>query len=155
APLVAQLKHPDRLRRHWAVLGLGRIGGPDAAKALAQLLVEEEKRKDRLVPKAAAQLLQEIGPLTSEAKQLVARVEVDDKELVPEYRPRNPRCEADFPVNTEVAIKENKPVTYCSIGETRAALDWASLLVFRYGGCTGLYSNECFGFDAGTGTWFP
>src|SRR5262249_42795533 len=43
APLVAQLKHPDRLRRHWAVLGLGRIGGPDAAKALAQLLVEEEK----------------------------------------------------------------------------------------------------------------
>jgi hypothetical protein len=155
APLCKQLQHPDRLRRHWAVLGLGRIGGPDAAKALVALLVEEEKRKDRLVRKAAAQLLQEIGPLTSEAKQLVARIEADDKELVPEYRPRNARFGADFPVNTEVAIKEHKPVTYCSIGETRAALDWANRLVFRYGGCTGLYSNECFGFDVGTGTWFP
>src|SRR5262249_6725929 len=37
-PLIDQLKHPDRLRRHWAVLGLGRIGGPDAAKALAEML---------------------------------------------------------------------------------------------------------------------
>lgn len=23
------------------------------------------------------------------------------------------------------------------------------------GGCTGCYSNECFAFDPGTGTWFP
>ncbi|OAI46379.1 hypothetical protein AYO44_02110 [Planctomycetaceae bacterium SCGC AG-212-F19] len=155
APLIKQLQHPDRLRRHWAVLALGRIGGPDAAKALAELLVVEEKRQDRLVCKAAAQILQEIGPLTPATKQLLARVEADDKELVPEYRPRNPRFGADFPVNTEVAIKEHKPVTYCSIGETRAALDWANRLVFRYGGCSGLYSNECFGFDVGTGTWFP
>jgi len=29
-PLIAQLKHEDRLRRHWAVLGLAKIGGPDA-----------------------------------------------------------------------------------------------------------------------------
>lgn len=155
APLVAQLQHPDRLRRHWAVLGLGRIGGPDAARALTGLLVEEEKRKDRLVRRAAAQVLQEIGPLSSQAKQLVARVEADDKELVPEYRPRNARFGADFPVNAEVAVKEHKPATYSSIGETRAALDWANQLVFRYGGCSPCYSNECFGFDVGTGTWFP
>lgn len=155
APLVQQLKHPDRLRRHWAVLGLGRIGGPEAQKALTDLLVEEEKRQDRLVRRAAAQLLKEIAPPTPEAQQLLARAEADDKALVPEYRPRNPRFDDTFPVNTEVTIKEFKPVSYCSVGETRAALDWANRLVFRYGGCSGLYSNECFGFDVGTGTWFP
>jgi len=34
-------------------------------------------------------------------------------------------------------------------------VDWANRLVFRYGGCTPCYSNECFGFDVGTATWFP
>jgi hypothetical protein len=154
-PLIDQLKHPDRLRRHWAVLGLGRIGGPDAARALTELLAEEEKRQDRLVRKAAAQLLLEIGPPTPEALKLIARVEADDRSLVPEYRPRNSRFDDKFPVNTEVTIKEHKPITYCSIGETRAALDWANRLVIRYGGCSPCYSNECFAFDVGTATWFP
>ena len=52
-------------------------------------------------------------------------------------------------------LKDHKPATYCSIGETRAALDWANRLMLRYGGCTGAYSNECFAFDVGTATWFP
>jgi hypothetical protein len=154
-PLIAQLKHSDRLRRHWAVLALGRIGGPDAAKALTELLVEEEKRKDRMVRKAAAELLKEIAPLSPEQAALVARVETDDNNLVPEYRPRNPKLGDDFPVNTEVHIKEHQPVSYSSIGETRAAMDWANRLMLRYGGCSPCYSNECFAFDAGTGTWFP
>jgi hypothetical protein len=154
-PLIAQLKHPDRLRRHWAVLGLGRIGGPEAAKALTDLLAAEEKPKDRLVRKAAARMLQEIAPPGPEAQKLIAAVEADDKVLVPEYRPRSPKLGADFPANTEVAIKEHRPATYSSIGETRAALDWANRLVFRYGGCSPCYSNECFGFDVGTATWFP
>jgi len=154
-PLIVQLKHENRLRRHWAVLGLGKIGGPDASAALVELLREEEKRKDRLVRKAAAELLKEIGPLSEEAKKLIAAFEEDDRNLVPEYRPRNARFDDSFPENTEVAIKEHKPVTYCSIGETRAAMDWANRLIFRYGGCTPCYSNEFFAFDVGTATWFP
>jgi hypothetical protein len=117
-PLCAQLKNPDRLRRHWAVLALGRIGGPEAARALTELLVEEETRKDRLVRKAAAELLKEIGPLNEQGKKLVKQVEVEDALLV-------------------------------------AAMDWANRLMIRYGGCSPCYSNECFAFDVGTGTWFP
>ena len=154
-PLIAQLKHPDRLRRHWAVLGLGRIGGPEAAAALAQLLAEEAKNPDRLVRSAAARLLPEIAPPSAEIARRIAEVEALDRTLVPEYRPRNARFRETFPINTEVAIPEHKPVSYCSVGETRAALDWANRLVFRYGGCTPCYSNECFGFDVGSGTWFP
>jgi hypothetical protein len=153
--LITQLKHPDRLRRHWAVLGLGRIGGPDAAQALTELLVVEEKRQDRLVRKAAVQLLREMGPLGTEAQRLAARADADDAALVPEYRPRNPKFDARFPVNTEIVVKEHRPITYSSIGETRAALDWANRLLVRYGGCTPCYSNECFAFDIGTATWFP
>jgi HEAT repeat protein len=155
APLIAQLKHEDRLRRHWAVLGLSRIGGPDAAAALTELLAVEEKRRDRLVRRAAAEVLREIGPLSAEARRLIDRFEEEDRNLVPEYRPRNPRLGEDFPLNTEVAIKEFKAGTYCSVGETRAALDWGNRLLFRYGGCTPCYSNEFFAFDVGTGTWFP
>jgi HEAT repeat protein len=154
--LAGQLKNSDRLRRHWAVLALGKIGGPDAAKALTELLVDaEQTRKDRLVRKAAAALLREIGPLSEPAEKLVAAVEADDRALVPEYRPRNLKFGDDFPVNTEVTIKEHNAKTYSSIGETRAAMDWANRLMFRYGGCSGCYSNECFAFDVGTGTWFP
>jgi HEAT repeat protein len=155
APLITQLKDKDRLRRHWAVLGLMKIGGPDAARALLELLREEETRKDRLVRIAAARALQEIGGLTPEARRLITRAEADDRSLAPEYRPRNPRFVASFPVNTEVTIAEHKPATYCSIGETRAAMDWANRLLFRYGGCTPCYSNEMFAFDVGTATWFP
>lgn len=155
APLIAQLEHQDRLRRHWAVLGLSKIGGPDAVNALIELLRVEEKRQDRLVRIAAATALREIGTSDAVAMNLIARAVDDDKRLVPEYRPRNPRFDTSFPVNTEVTIKEHKPVTYCSIGETRAAMDWANRLLFRYGGCTGCYSNEMFAFDVGTSTWFP
>ena len=155
APLIAQLKHEDRLRRHWAVLGLAKIGGPDAVKALVDLLRLEEKRQDRLVRIAAATALREIGATGDEERMLIERAFDDDKRLVPEYRPRNPRFDASFPVNTEVTIKEHKPSTYCSIGETRAAMDWANRLLFRYGGCTPCYSNEMFAFDIGTSTWFP
>lgn len=154
-PLIGQLRHDDRLRRHWAVLGLMQIGGPDAAQALVDLLRVEEKRQDRLVRIAAATALREFGVRDPEALQLIDRAFADDKRLVPEYRPRNPRFDASFPVNTEVTIKEHKPTTYCSIGETRAAMDWANRLMFRYGGCTGAYSNEMFAFDVGTSTWFP
>jgi hypothetical protein len=154
-PLIAQLKHEDRLRRHWAVLGLSRLGGPDAARALTELLAVEEKRQDRMVRRAAAETLREIGPLSDEARKLIARFEEEDRDLVPEYRPRNPKFARDFPVNTEVAVKEHRAATYCSVGETRAAMDWANRLLFRYGGCTPCYSNEFFAFDVGAGTWFP
>jgi hypothetical protein len=149
------LSHKDRLRRHWAVLGLGRIGGPDAARALTDLLAKEDQRKDRLIAFAAATFLNEIGSLSQEAKRLITRFEEEDRQLVPVYQPRNPRFDDKFPVNTEVLIKEHRPVTYSSIGETRAAMDWANRLLFRYGGCTGASSNEFFAFDVGTGTWFP
>lgn len=154
-PLIAQLKNENRLRRHWAVIGLGKIGGADAIAALTDLLREDEKRMDRLVRKAAAELLKEMGPLSDDAKKLIASFEEGDRNLVPEYRPRNAKFGDAFPENTEVAIKEHKPVTYCSIGETRAAMDWANRLMFRYGGCTPCYSNEFFAFDVGTATWFP
>jgi hypothetical protein len=152
APLIKQLKHEDRLRRHWAVLGLGRIGGPEAARAFEDLLAVEQ---DRLVRKAAAELLKEIGPLTPKSRDLIARFEDEDRKLVPEYRPRNKRFDESFPVNTEVSIREHEPKTYSSIGETRVVMDWANRLMIRYGGCTGCYSNECFAFDVGTATWFP
>lgn len=155
APLIAQLRHEDRLRRHWAVLGLGRIGGPEAVAALTEVLRTERDRKDRLVRRAAAVLLAEIAPLSDEAKQLIAQYEEEDRKLVAVYQPRNKRFDESFPLNTEVAIKENRPVSYSSIGETRVVMDWANRLMVRYGGCTGCYSNECFAFDVGTSTWFP
>jgi hypothetical protein len=154
-PLLGRLEHPDRLRRHWAVLGLGRIGGPEARAALTEVLRREEKRKDRLVRKAAAELLKEMGPLSEEAKALIGAFEEADLKVVPVHAPRNPTFGEAFPVNTEVLIKEHRPLTFCSIGETRAAMDWANRLVFRYGGCTPCYSNEMFAFDVGSATWFP
>jgi len=149
-PLIANLKHPDRLRRHWAVLGLGRIGGPDAAKALRERLVAERTRKDRLVRRAAAEMLKEIGPLSVEAKQLIDEFEREDAQLVPAYRPRNPRFDERFPVNKEVFFKDHAPRTDGSTGETRVVMDWANRLMLRYGG-----ANECVAFDVGTATWFP
>jgi len=149
-PLIANLKHPDRLRRHWAVLGLGRIGGPDAAKALRERLVAERTRKDRLVRRAAAEMLKEIGPLSVEAKQLIDEFEREDAQLVPAYRPRNPRFDEHFPVNKEVFFKDHAPRTDGSTGETRVVMDWANRLMLRYGG-----ANECVAFDVGTATWFP
>lgn len=166
-PLVRQLQHADRLRRHWAVLGLGRIGGPEAAKALIGLLEQERQRKDRLVRKAAAEMLKEIGvsdpagspaplaPLAARAKELIAEFEREDAAAAPEYRPRNARFGRDFPVNAEVELRELRAATYCSIGETRVVMDWADRLMIRYGGCTPCYSNECFALDVGSGTWFP
>ena len=154
-PLIVNLRHADRLRRHWAVLGLGRIGGPDAAKALRELLATERARKDRLVRKAAVETLKEIGPLSTEAAQLIAEFEQEDAHLVPEYRPRSQRFDETFPLNQEVYFKDHSPKTYCSIGETRVVMDWANRLLLRYGGCTPCYSNECFAFDVGSATWFP
>jgi HEAT repeat protein len=155
APLIALLRHDDRLRRHWAVLGLGRIGGPDAVRALEGVLKEEERRKDRLVRKAAAELLKEIGKLAPETRKLIEAFEEEDRVLVPEYRPRNKRFDENFPVNVQVALPEFTPKTYASYGETRVVMDWANRLMIRYGGCTGIYNNEAFAFDAGSATWFP
>jgi hypothetical protein len=116
---------------------LGRIGGPDALRALQDLLEEEATRKDRLVRNAAAEILKEIHLITPRGRELIDRFEEEDKKLVPEYRPRNKRFDETFPLNTEVSIKEHEPRTYSSIGETRVVMEWANRLMIRYGGCTG------------------
>jgi len=142
--------------RAWPELARLAVGGdPEAATALAALLAQERTRKDRLVRKAAAETLKQIGPLSEGARSLAAEFEAEDKDFAPEYRPRNKRFDETFPENAEVRIKEFAPATYASIGETRVVVDWANRLMIRYGGCSGCYSNECFALDVGSGTWFP
>jgi len=153
-PLAAQLKHADRLHRHWAVLGLGRIGGPMTALALTQVLRDEAKRKDRLVRKAAAEILKEMGQLSLEATELIEAFEKEDAAFLPEYRPRNSLFDEGFAVNREVSVPSLRPRSYSSFAGTSVVMDWANRLLIRYGGDERV-NNECFGLDVGTGTWFP
>ncbi|MHC4916160.1 MAG: HEAT repeat domain-containing protein, partial [Planctomycetota bacterium] len=143
--LLAATADRDRLRRHAAVLYLGRIGGPEAVKRLIEVL---EKDKDRMVRAAAADALEQIGAAPGLAAAKAFRKA--DAELPPlVYRPRNPRLGAQFPVNEWVDLKI-KIIAHANYGEMGWNYDAANKLFFRYGGCSG-YTNELTAFDLGTG----
>lgn len=142
--LLAAADSPALLRRHAAVLFLGRIGGPKAAAKLKEVL---EKDNARLVRAAAADGLDQIG--TTDARTAVAAFRKADAGLPPlVYQPRNPRFGPDFPVNEWVNLKI--PVLAQGWGEIGWNHDAANHLFFRQGGCTGPYNNEVTLFDLGS-----
>lgn len=151
-PLVKALAHADRLLRNRAALGLGRLGGPEAANALASLLKTE---KDYLVRRAACQMLKEIGTGEKAHADLVAQVEKELTDFVPSYNPINPRFGPDFPTGKWVNIAKVDALNGGTTGETRWGVDAFSGLLVRYGGCEeGGYNNECLGFDPASEKWF-
>jgi len=142
--LLAAADSKALLRRHAAVLFLGRIGGPKAAAKLTDVL---DKEPARLVRAAAADGLEQIG--TSEALAAAAAFRKADAGLPTlVYQPRNPRFGPEFPVNEWVNLKIT--VQAQGWGEMGWNHDPANHLFFRYGGCTGPYNNELTVFDLGT-----
>jgi HEAT repeat protein len=132
------------LRRHAAVLFLGRIGGPKAEAKLRDILGKDEAR---LVKAAAADGLEQIG--TREARAAAAafrKADAGPPRLV--YQARNPRFGPEFPVNEWVNLKLT--VLAQGWGEMGWNHDAANHLFFRQGGCTGPYNNEVTVFDLGT-----
>lgn len=132
----------DRLRRHAAVLSLGRIGGPKATDRLAEILSNDA---DRLVRAAAADALEQAGvghPAIAAFRKADAPVPAAT------YRPRNARFGADFPVGEWVDLKV-RIQAFAAFGEMGWNYDAANRLFFRYGGCSG-YTNEVTAFDLGT-----
>lgn len=136
APLVRALSSPHRFVRSRAALALGRIGGPEAVKALGELVASE---KEYLPRRSAVEALKELGKAESPI------------EFVPAYSPANPKFGADFPVGKWVKLGRTR--TIASVGETRCAADAYTGLWMRYGGCSGCYSNECIGFDPASEKW--
>ncbi|GEM_PF-3218567 len=149
APLIKALADPNRVLRSRAALALGRIGGPDAAKALAALLKSEEEYLPR---RSACAMLREIGTGEPAHAQLIAAAEKELAEFVPSFNPVNPRFGADFPTGKLVPI--GNVFTVASLGETRCAVDQYSGVWLRYGGCDMCYSNEAIGYDVASGKWF-
>jgi HEAT repeat protein len=142
--LLAAADSKSPLRRHAAVLSLGRIGGPKATGKLKGVL---EKDPARLVRAAAADGLEQIG--TQDALTVAATFRKADAGLPPlVYQPRNPRFGGGFPVNEWVNLKI--AVQAQGWGEIGWNHDSANHLFFRYGGCTGPYNNELTVFDLGT-----
>jgi hypothetical protein len=142
--LLAAADSKSVLRRHAAVLFLGRIGGPKAAAKLKDLV---EKDPARLVRAAAADGLEQIGTKEAlAAAEAFRKAEAGLPTLV--YQPRNPRFGPDFPVNEWVNLKIG--VRAQGWGEIGWNHDPANHLFFRYGGCTGPYNNEFTVFDLGT-----
>ncbi|HJZ58086.1 MAG TPA: HEAT repeat domain-containing protein, partial [Gemmataceae bacterium] len=143
--LLAAADSTSLHRRHAAVLGLGRIGGPKA-EAKLKAVVEDEKQP-RLVRAAAADGLAQIGtPDVLAAAAAFYKADAGPPPLV--YDPRNPRFGPDFPVNRWVDLKIT--VQAQGWGEIGWNYDPANRLFFRYGGCTGPYNNELTVFDLGT-----
>ncbi len=142
--LLAAAQSPDRLRRHAAVLFLGRIGGPDATRTLLKIIQHDD---DRLVRAAAADALEQIG-----TKEAIAAAEqfhhADQGPPSLAYAPRNPRFSLEFPVNEWVDLKI-RIRAYAEYGEMGWNYDAANRLFFRYGGCSG-YTNELTLFDLGS-----
>ena len=140
APLVKALSSPHRLLRSRVALALGRIGGPEAAEALAQFVKSE---KEYAPLRSADRVLRDLGFASGVEKELA--------EFVPSYAPINPRFGPDFP--TGHWVKLGPCHTIASVGETRCAADAYTGLWLRYGGCSGCYSNECIGFDPASEKW--
>ncbi len=149
APLVEALSSPNRVVRSRAALALGRIGGPEAAAALASLLGTETEYLPR---RSACQMLQEINSGVKAHAELVATVEKQLADFVPAFGPLNRRFGPDFPVGKMVSL--GRMVSVASIGESRHDVDAFSGVLVRYGGCTGYYNNECMGYDLASGQWF-
>jgi HEAT repeat protein len=142
--LLSAADSPALLRRHAAVLFLGRIGGPKAEAKLRDIL---GKDGPRLVKAAAADGLEQIG--TKDALAAAAAFRKADAGPPPlVYQPRNPRFGPDFPVNEWVNLKIT--VLAQGWGEMGWNHDPANHLFFRQGGCTGPYNNEVTVFDLGT-----
>src|SRR6185503_6633497 len=126
--------------RNRAVLGLGRIGGPESAHAMASLLKTE---KEYLVRRAACQMLKESASGEKAHADLVAQVEKELADFVPSYNPINPRFGPDFPTGKWVNIAKVEALNGGTTGETRWGVDAFSGLLVRYGGCEeGGYNNE-------------
>lgn len=142
--LLAAADDKSLLRRHAAVLFIGRIGGPKAAAKLKEVVAKDPAR---LVRAAAADGLEQIG--TKDALAAVEAFRKADSGPPPlVYQPRNPRFGADFPVNEWVNLKI--AVQAQGWGEMGWCYDAANHFFFRYGGCTGPYNNELTVFDLGT-----
>ncbi len=141
-PLIGALGSPHRVVRSRAALALGRIGGPEAARALA---ARARSEREYLPRRSAVEALKEIGEAAPGAEKELA-------EFVPAYAPANPRFGPDFPAGKWVPL--GRVHTVASVGETRCAADSFSGLWLRYGGCSGCYSNECVAFDPASEKWF-
>lgn len=145
--LLTAAESKSHLRRHAAVLFLGRIGGPKATMKLKEVL---DKDSFRLVRAAAADGLEQIG--TKEALLAAEKFRKADAGLPTlVYQPCNPRFGADFPVNEWVNLKIT--VQAQGWGEIGWNHDPVNHLFFRYGGCTGPYNNELTVFDLGSEQW--
>ena len=144
AALLAAADAPERQRRHAAVLFLGRIGGPEAVRKLAEVL---GKDPERLVRAAAADALEQIG--AKEGLEAAAAFRKADEGLPAlVYQPRNKRFGPEFPENEWVNLGIGV-IAYDNWGEMGWNYDAANKFFFRYGGCSG-YTNELTLFDAGT-----
>ena len=148
-PLVRALSSSNRVTRSRAALALGRIGGPEAARALAALL---EGEKEYLPRRSAWAMLREVEAGGQEHAELLARVGKELDGFIPAYNPVNPQFGADFPIGKVVVL--DKAVTVASYGETRCAVDARAGVWLRYGGCDMCYSNECIGYDPASGKQF-
>ncbi len=148
-PLVQALQSPNRVIRSRAALALGRIGGPEAARALAELIEREE---EYLPKRSAVAMLAEIATGDPEHRELIAQAEKELDAFVPAYRPVNPRFDQDFPTGKLVHL--GSVARLAGIGETRCAVDARAGIWMRYGGCNGGYSNDAIGYDVASGQWF-
>ncbi|HOX08985.1 MAG TPA: HEAT repeat domain-containing protein, partial [Planctomycetota bacterium] len=148
-PLIQALSSSNRVVRSRAALALGRIGGPDAAKALAAII---EREKEYLPRRSAWAMLREIEAGRKEHAELIARAKKELDEFVPAYNPVNPQFGADFPTGKVVVL--DRAVSVASFGETRCAVDARVGVWIRYGGCDMCYSNECIGYDPASGKQF-
>ena len=148
-PLIGALGSPNRVLRSRAALGLGRIGGPEAARALAELI---EKEEEYLPRRSAWAMLREINTGDEAHTALLEAVEEELDAFVPSYNPVNPRFGDDFPEGELVVLE--RIFTLAGVGEIRCASDpYAGVWTF-YGGCSGGYNNQFQGFDVASGEWF-
>ncbi len=147
--LIKALESPNRVVRSRAALALGRIGGPEAAAALAQLIEREEEYLPR---RSATGILREIQTGDPKHDQLITDAEAELDAFIPSYNPVNPKFGEDFPVGELVAL--GSVGRLAGIGETRCVVDPFSGIWMRYGGCNGGYSNDAIGYDVASGKWF-
>ncbi len=149
APLIKALDNPNRVVRSRSALALGRLGGPEAARALAALL---EREKEYLPRRSACEMLREIESGEEARSDLTAAVGKELAGFAPAYNPVNPGLGDDFPEGKLVDLGRIRSIV--AVGEIRCAVDAHSGIWMFYGGCSGGYNNQAMGYDVASGKWF-